>query len=129
LITEELRERLPPFVGGILRKHGVKALCIRGTNDHIHILASLPTTISVGKEVQLAKGGSSKWINDTFPDKRAFFWQESHGAFSVSVSQVPETIEYIKNQPAHHRRTSFKEEYIGFLTKHKIDYDERYLWG
>ena len=93
LITEELRERLPPFVGGILRKHGVRALCIGVTSDQIHMPASLPTTISVGNAVQPAKGGSSNWIHDTFPDKRAVSWQHSYGAFSVSVSQVGETIE------------------------------------
>ena len=62
-------------------------------------------------------------------DKRAFAWQESYGAFSVSVSHVPETIEYINNRAGHHKKMSFKKEYIAFLTKHKIDYDERYLWG
>ena len=65
-------------------------------------------TISVGKAAQLAKGGASNWIHDTFPDKWAFSWQESYGAFSVSVSRVGETIEYIRNQAAHHPRTSFK---------------------
>ena len=129
LITGELRDRLPAFVGGILRKHSVKALCIGGTSDHIHILASLPTTISVAKAAQLAKGGSSKWIHHTFADKRAFSWQEGYGAFSVSVSQLPETVAYIRNQAEHHRRRSFKEEYVAFLSKNEIDYDGRHLWG
>jgi putative transposase len=128
-ITGELGERLPLFMGGILRKHGVKGLCIGGTSDHIHILASLPTVISISKVAQVVKGGSSKWIHDTFPDMRAFSWQDGYGAFSVSVSHVSETIAYIINQPAHHTKRSFEEEYIAFLKKHAVEYNERHLLG
>lgn len=129
LITGELVDRLPRFIGGILRKYGVKALCIGGTADHMHILASLPTDISISKVAQVAKAGSSKWIHETFPDRRTFSWQEGYGAFSVSVSHVPETVAYIGNQQEHHRRKTFQEEYVTFLRKHEIDYDERNLWG
>ncbi|MCG8377595.1 MAG: IS200/IS605 family transposase, partial [Chlorobiales bacterium] len=74
MVTGELRDRLHAFMGGILEKHGAKSLCIGGTADHIHLLASLPTTLSIGKTAQLVKGGSSKWIHDTFRDKREFAW-------------------------------------------------------
>jgi putative transposase len=77
----------------------------------------------------VAKGASSKWIHDTFPGKRGFSWQDGYGAFSVSVSHVPETVAYIGNQPEHHRTRSFQEEYIAFLRKHDVDYDERNVWG
>jgi putative transposase len=129
LITGELLDRLPRFIGGMLKKYGVKAICIGGTADHMHILASLPTAISISKVAQVAKGASSKWIHDTYPDKRAFSWQDGYGAFSVSVSHVPETVAYIRNQREHHRTKSFQEEYIAFLRKHDVDYDERSVWG
>ncbi len=121
-------DRLPLFIGGILRKYGAKALCVGGTADHIHFLASLPAAISISKVAQVVKGGSSKWIHDTFADKREFSWQRGYGAFSVSISHVPETLTYIRNQPEHHRRKSFQEEYVAFLKKHQIDYDERHIW-
>ena len=101
----------------------------RGASDHIHILASLPTEISVAKAAQVAKGGSSKWIHDTFPDKSTFAWQRGYGAFSVSISQIQDTVEYIRNQEEHHRTRSFQDEYVMLLKKHGVEYDERYLWG
>jgi|ERR1051325_12588 REP element-mobilizing transposase RayT len=128
LITPALRERLWPFLGGIARQNGMKALEIGGVEDHVHILLSLPATIPISKALQLIKGGSSKWIHDTFPDHRLFAWQEKYGAFSVSVSQLDNVIQYIKSQPDHHRKVSFQEEFVALLKRHRIEYDERYLW-
>ena len=128
LITGALPDRLRPFISGILRKHGAKALCIGGTADHIHILASLPAMLSISKMAQLVKGGSSKWVHETFPDKREFSWQEGYAAFSVSVSRVPATLAYIEKHAEHHMKRSFKEEYVSFLSKNGVDYDERHLW-
>ena len=127
-ITGDLRDRLPQFVGGSLRKQGAKPICIGGTSDHVHVLVSLPATMSIGKAVQLAKGSSLKWIRDTFADRGAFSWQEGYGAFSVGVSQIPATIAYIRNQAKHHLRQTFEEEYVAILKKHEIDFDQRYLW-
>jgi len=129
LITGALMSRLPQFISGILRTHGAKALSIGGTADHLHILASLPAALSVSKAAQLVKGGSSKWVHDTFPDNREFSWQDGYAAFSVSVSQIPATVAYIENQADHHAKRTFKEEYVSFLTKNGVDFDERYLWG
>ena len=127
-ITPELRERLWPFLGGIARPTKIKAIEIGGVEDHVHILLSLPSTMTVSKALQLIKGGSSKWIHETFPEHREFAWQEEYGAFSVSVSQLAKTIEYIKGQEAHHRKMTFQEEFLALLKKHRIEYDERYLW-
>ena len=82
----------------------------------------------VSKALQLIKGGSSKWIHETFPDQRLFAWQEKYGAFSISVSQLDTIINYIENQKAHHRKHSFQEEFLLLLKKHQIEFDERYLW-
>jgi REP element-mobilizing transposase RayT len=94
-ITPALRERLWPFLGGIARQNKMKAIEIGGVEDHVHILLSLPSTMAVSKALQLIKGGSSKWVHETFPEQRAFAWQEEYGAFSVSVSQLDKTIAYI----------------------------------
>ena len=128
LITPELRERLWPFIGGIARQNKMKAIEIGGVEDHVHILLSLPSTMAISKALQLIKGGSSKWIHETFPEHRLFAWQEEYGAFSVSVSQLDKTIKYIKGQEVHHREMTFQEEFLALLKKHRIEYDERYLW-
>ena len=128
LIMPELRERLWPFLGGIARQNKMKAIEIGGVEDHIHILLSLPSTMAISKAMQLLKGGSSKWIHETFPEQRLFAWQEEYGAFSVSMSQLDKTIEYIKGQETHHRKMTFQEEFLALLKKHHIEYDERYLW-
>ena len=104
------------------------AIEIGGVADHIHILLSLPSTVALAKALQLIKGGSSKWVHDTFPEHRLFGWQVKYGAFSVSVSQLDKTVQYIKNQAEHHRKMTFKEEFVALLKKHRIAYDERYLW-
>jgi putative transposase len=129
LIDAELQTRLWPFVGGIARANGMKALAVGGVEDHAHVLLSLPATMPVAKAVQLIKGGSSKWVHETFPERRACAWQEGYGAFSVSVSHLRETVTYIERQKERHRRVRFEDEFRGFLRKHGIEFDERYVWG
>jgi REP element-mobilizing transposase RayT len=127
-ITPELRERLWPFLGGIARQNQIKALEVGGVEDHVHLRLSLPPTVSIAKAMQLLKGGSSKWVHETFPEHRLFRWQEKYGAFSVSVSQLDKALEYIKGQAEHHRKMTFQEEFVALLKKHRMAYDERYLW-
>jgi putative transposase len=122
-IDSELESRLWPYIGGIARENRMTALAIGGTADHLHALLSLPGMMSFAKAVQLIKGGSSKWIHDTFAGRKKFAWQEGYGAFSVSVSQAPKTIAYINNQKEHHRRKTFEEEFVELLQRHGIDYD------
>ena len=128
LITPPLRERLWPFLGGIARQNKMKALEIGGVEDHIHLLLSLSATLPISKAMQLIKGGSSKWVHEIFPEHRLFAWQEKYGAFSVSVSQLDHIVQYIKGQEEHHRKMTFREEFLALLNKHRIEYDERYLW-
>jgi REP element-mobilizing transposase RayT len=129
LITPELQEHLWPYMGGIARKNRMKALAVGGIEDHVHILLSMPSTLALAKAVQLIKGGSSKWVHDTFPTRRTFGWQEGYGAFSIGVSQIDSTVAYIRSQARHHRRKTFQQEFLEFLEKHGIDYDPRYVWG
>src|SRR5437667_7224213 len=127
-ITPALAERLWPFMGGIARQHKMKAVEIGGVEDHVHLLLSLPSTLAIAKALQLVKGGSSKWVHESFPEHRLFGWQEKYGAFGVSVSLLDKTIEYIRNQRQHHQRVTFQEEFVALLRKHRIACDERYLW-
>jgi len=128
LITPALQERLYPYIGGIARGLKMQAIAIRGTLDHMHILLSLPSTVTIAKAIQLIKGNSSKWIHEAFPDLRHFEWQEGYGAFSIGISQMDATVKYIENQAEHHRKKTFPEEFTQFLEKHGIDYDPRYIW-
>ena len=128
LITPVLRERLWPFLGGIARQNRMKAIEIGGVADHVHLLLSLPATMAIAKAMQLIKGGSSKWVHETFPEQRLFTWQEKYGAFTVSASRVDSVVEYIKGQEAHHRKQTFQDEFLALLKKHRVEYDERYLW-
>lgn len=106
----------------------MKALAVGGMFDHVHALLSLPSTMGFAKAVQLIKGGSPKWIHDTRSKYRYFEWQEGYAAFSVSVSHVKKTIAYITGQKEHHRKRTFKEEFLELLDKHDIEYDLRYVF-
>ena len=96
--------------------------------DHIHLYVSLSSTTTLAEIVNAIKANSSRWVHETFPEKKAFAWQKGYGAFSVSKSIEPRLIEYIKNQQEHHRRRSFKEEFVELLERHSIEYDKQYLW-
>ena len=96
--------------------------------EHIHFYAYMPKTVSVSKFMEIIKANSSKWVHDTFPNKDKFGWQDGYGAFSVSKSAEDMVIQYIRNQQEHHRNKSFQEEFIDFLKKYGIKYDENYIW-
>jgi REP element-mobilizing transposase RayT len=128
LIGRDLKPRLWSYLGGIAREHKMKALAVGGTEDHVHLLLSLPANMAPAKAMQLIKGGSSKWVGDEFGAQRDFGWQEGYGAFSIGVSGVVDTVAYIAGQEEHHRRATFEEEYVRFLTRHGIAYDERYVF-
>ena len=105
------------------------AVQIGGIEDHIHALVLAPATFAPSQIAQYLKGDSSKWIHEEFQKMRSFEWQDGYGGFTVSKSQVPDLIKYIKNQREHHRNKTFQQEYLELLKKHGVDYDERFLWG
>jgi putative transposase len=121
MIREDLQEKLHGYLGGIARENGIPALAVGGAADHVHLLLSLPRTVSVAKAVQLLKSGSSKWIHENFPGSKNFAWQEGYGAFSIGVSQRASTVKYIEAQAEHHKRISFADELKKFLTIHGIE--------
>ena len=122
-LTLDLRERLWPYLGGIAKQNQMKTLAIGGASDHVHMLLSLPATLSVAKAMQFLKGNSSKWIRETFPKMHLFAWQEGYGAFSVGVSGVDRTVSYIRNQAEHHRTRTFRDEIVVILQKHGFAYN------
>ncbi len=127
-IRQDIEQRAWEYLGGIARKNGMTALCVGGIEDHIHILVRMPPVLSVSKALQLLKGASSHWIHEAFPELSGFAWQDGYGAFTVSQSALAETMKYIQNQRQHHQSRSFKEEYLAFLRKYEVEFDERYLW-
>ena len=128
LLDAELKLRLFPYIGGVIRELGGTALSINGPTDHVHVLVLLPAKTALSELVGKVKASSSGWIHREFPGKWNFAWQTGYGAFSVSHSQKRSVLEYIANQDEHHRKISFKEELVAFLKKHEIEYDEKYLW-
>lgn len=128
-IVPDIEQRVWEYLGGIARRHKLTALQVGGTDDHIHALVLAPAIFSPSQIAQFLKGDSSKWIHDEFRRMRSFAWQDGYGAFAVSRSSLPEVIQYIQSQREHHRKKTFQEEYLEFLKRHEIQYDERYLWG
>jgi len=106
----------------------MKPILIGGMPDHIHMAVGLPPTLAVSDALKQIKGGSSKWIKDTFPKLIGFAWQDGYGAFAVSKSVLPSVTSYIERQREHHRKTTFQEEFVTLLKLHEIEYEEQYLW-
>jgi REP element-mobilizing transposase RayT len=123
------KNELFQYITGIIQNHGHKVLAINGIPDHIHVLFGMRPTQSLSDLMQDIKGDSSKWINQKGFIKTRFSWQDGYGAFSYSKSHVNQVIDYIKNQEIHHRRRSFIEEYLEFLEKFEVPFDERYIFN
>src|SRR5436305_14738076 len=105
----------------------MKTLASGGANDHVHMLLSLPATLSIAKAMQLLKGNSSKWIRETFPKMHFFAWHEGYGACSVGVSGVDRTVAYMRNQADHHRTRSFRQEYAAMLKTRGVTFVDSLL--
>jgi len=126
LITPEIRTDLFAYLGGIIRELRGTALIINGTADHVHVLARVRPIHSPAEIARVIKTNSSRWAHQ---QRRAkFSWQSGYGVFSVSESNVASVTRYIADQEAHHRKRSFQEEFVAFLKKNKVAYDERYIW-
>jgi putative transposase len=128
LITPDLAPRLHAYLGGAARAKGDVALTVGGMPDHIHLLLSLAGDRAVASAVRDVKANSSRWVHETCPEMRRFAWQEGYAAFTVGVSGIEQVRGYIRNQETHHREVSFQEEFVSFLRRHGLEFDERYLW-
>jgi putative transposase len=127
-INAELKPQLFAYMGGIVREYTGTALMVNGTADHVHLLLRLPPSVSIAEAMRLLKTNSSRWVHEKWPSRSTFGWQTGYGAFSVSQSNVSAVLRYIANQEEHHRKVSFQEEFIAYLQRHEIEYDERYIW-
>lgn len=127
-IDASLKPDLLAYVGGIVRELKGEEMTAKTMPDHIHLLLWLPPTVAVADVLRVVKTNSSRWVHQTRSGHRGFAWQTGYGAFSTSQSNAAVVAKYVRDQETHHRRISFQEEFIALLKKHKIAYDEHYLW-
>lgn len=127
-IQEEFRERLYEYIGGTVRALNGHLIEIGGIEDHVHLLVSCPPAMALSQVIRDIKANASRWVNDKSLTPNRFEWQKGYGAFTVSYSQRESVRRYIRNQREHHRRVSFKEEYVEFLRRHEIPFEEVYLF-
>ncbi len=120
--------RVHQYVGQLVNTTGCSVMRVGGIEDHIHILFLLSKNVDLAHVVEEIKRNSSRWTKTTDNHYRQFAWQGGYAAFSVSQSQVERTLLYIDNQAEHHKKMSFKEEYLWFLQNYHIDFDERHIF-
>ena len=128
LITPEFRDRLHQYIYTIVLNRKQKPLAVNGTADHIHVFAGLDTSCYIPDLLRDIKSDSSLFINQNKLSRKKFQWQEGYGAFSYSKSHRDRVIKYIINQEEHHRKKTFREEYLRLLEKMEVEYDTRYLF-
>ena len=127
IITPDYEVRLHDYVGGIVRSLGGISLELNGTKDHVHPLAKLRPDRALSDMLRDLKANATGWMHDVFPSMKNFSWQRGYGAFTVSQSNVQEVRQYIARQKEHHRKVSFRDEFIHFLKANGIEYDERFV--
>jgi len=127
LITPEYEPRLYNYIGGIVRSAGGISLALNGAEDHIHLLTKLRPDRALSDVLRDLKANATGWMHDVFPSLKNFSWQRGYGAFTVSESNVDEVRNYIARQKQHHRKTSFREEFIQFLQVNGIEYNDRFI--
>ncbi|WP_333851775.1 IS200/IS605 family transposase [Epilithonimonas sp.] len=129
LIQNHWEDELYKYITGIIQHHNHKLLSIKGMSDHLHILIGLRPNQALSELVNQIKSNSSKWINEKRFCNVRFEWQKGYGAFSYGKSQVADVINYINNQEVHHQKKSFKQEYLDFLNKFEIEYNQEYVFN
>ena len=129
LLIPAVRDDLYRYIAGIIKKEKGVLIQIGGMPDHLHLVVKLNPAHSLSDIMKNIKAGSSKWINEQKMLMGRFGWQEGYGAFTISESQLPGVIRYVNEQENHHRTLSFKDEFVLFLKRHRIEYDDRYIWS
>ena len=128
VIDKKWRTDLMAVIGNLINETGCKTLIVNGVEDHVHCFFGLKPSISISDVMQSVKAKSSKWVNESNLIGNRFEWQRGFGAFSYSKSAVDNVYKYIQNQEEHHKKQSFREEYIEFLNKFEVEYDEKYIF-
>lgn len=128
VIHPEWNEQLHKYITGIVKNNGHKMIAVNSVEDHMHLFAGINPNQSISGLMQLVKGDSSEFINDHRFTKTKFRWQSGYGAFSQSHSQIDAVVKYIMNQQEHHKKRSFKDEYLKMLSDFGVDYNEKYIF-
>lgn len=122
------KHQLLAVIGNLINETKCKTIIVNGVEDHIHCFVGLKPVVSVSELMKTVKAKSSKYINDHSLTPSRFEWQEGYGVFSYSQSAVDAVYKYIQNQEAHHKKQTFRNEYLDFLKKFKVEYDEQYIF-
>lgn len=128
LLQKPWRVEVFKYMAGIIKEKNQKPIIINGVADHVHLFVGLKPSMAVADLVRDIKNNSSKFINEQKFIKGKFAWQEGYGAFSYAHSQIDNVYQYILKQEEHHQKKTFKEEYLDFLQKFEIEYNEKYLF-
>jgi len=128
LIRESFRDELEKVMCGIITNHKCKTFAIYANPDHTYIFIGMHPAISPSKLMEYVKSGSSKWINDKKVVLGRFSWQDGFGAFTYSKSHIDKVVKYVLNQPIHHKKQSFKDEYLLLLEEFEVDFNPKYLF-
>ncbi|MBL4819052.1 MAG: IS200/IS605 family transposase [Deltaproteobacteria bacterium] len=127
-LDTELRPELFAYLSGIIKNNSSNVYEIGGVEDHVHVLCSLPRTLSLAKLVEALKRNSSKWLKTKDSSLAFFAWQGGYGAFSVSPTSIEAVRQYIRNQEHHHQKSTFKNEFLALLKGSGTEYNPKYLW-
>lgn len=128
LISPKWKDELHKYIAGIIKGKDQKPIIVNGMPDHIHAFIGLKPSMKISDLVRDIKNNSTNYINENKFVRDKFCWQEGYGAFSYSHSQIKDVYNYIADQEEHHRKKSFREEYLEFLKKYEIQYNEKYLF-
>lgn len=128
LLQKQWRDEVFKYMAGIIKGKNQKPIIVNGVADHVHLFIGLKPVIALSDLIREVKNNTTNFINEKKFVKGKFSWQEGYGAFSYSHSQLDTVYQYILNQEEHHRKKTFREEYIDFLQKFEIEHDEKYLF-
>lgn len=128
LIHQEWEEELYKYITGIVQNKGQKMLAINGVPDHIHFLIGMKPVCCLSDLVREIKKSSNDFVKEKKLLRTKFEWQEGYGAFSYSHSSLTSVIRYINNQKEHHKKKTFKQEYLEFLSRFEIEFKDEYLF-
>jgi len=128
LLEDSWRSKLFAVIGNLINENNAKTIIVNGVEDHVHCLITIKPTICISDLMKVVKAKSSKYINDNQLTQSKFSWQVGYGVFSYSQSQIDSVYKYINNQKEHHKKESFNKEYLNFLNKFNVHYDEKFIF-
>jgi len=128
VIDKSWKNQLLGVIGNLINETTCKTIIVNGVEDHVHCLLGLKPVVSISELMKTVKAKSSKYINDRSLTKARFEWQAGYGVFSYDQSSVDEVYNYILNQEEHHKKHTFKDEYLDLLKMFQVEYDEQYVF-